>query len=174
MLRTLVNILTISLIIIVGTAKASDANSRELFVPLYKENHALIVADNNVKTDTAKLDPVKAKTVRDPFVPYLNSAGVPASDNSAANGDSVVIGNSMSSSSLNAFRVTGVIKSKTKSIAVLKDKSQNEYYVTIGDKIGIEKAIITTIDKDGISINKGGNISRINVSNKFEIKTNGN
>ncbi len=106
---------------------------------------------------------------RDPFKPYTWSA--------PSGGEPVVssnkggeINNPLTDKPISAYTVVGVVVSPSEAIAVLKSRDKREYFAYIGDKIGIEGGIVSTIDTEGVTIDLGGKIIPMKISNRFEVQ----
>lgn len=102
---------------------------------------------------------------RDPFLPYTWSG--PAGKD-AANSDTSKDVNPLVRKSLSSYKVIGVVVSPNDALAVLKTRDRGEYFVYVGDPIGSEGGIIETINSEGITVDIGGKIVSLKVSNRFE------
>ena len=104
---------------------------------------------------------------RDPFLPYTWSA--PAATD--ANGDKDATTSSpLIDKPLSAYTVIGVVVSPTDALAVLKSRDKHEYFAYIGDPVGSEGGVVETINTEGITVDIGGKILPLKVSNRFEIQ----
>lgn len=66
------------------------------------------------------------------------------------------------------YRLIGVMVAPSEALALIKSKDKREFFVTTGDKIGIEGGTIHTISGEGISIDMDGKIIDLTVSNRFD------
>jgi Tfp pilus assembly protein PilP len=71
---------------------------------------------------------------------------------------------------LSTYRVIGVINAPKKSVAAIKARDRHDYYLTVGQKLGKEGAVITKISNDGVTLDAKGREIFIIVRNKFEIE----
>lgn len=113
----------------------------------------------------------KAEELRDPFSPF-GWGGIKNPAVEAANADSIENLNvtPITKDPLSTYQLAGVIVSPTDSIALLRTKNKRDYFVNIGDEIGMERGIIDVISSEGITIDLKGKLIDLTVSNGFEIK----
>ena len=113
----------------------------------------------------------KAEELRDPFSPF-GWGGPQNSSAEAANTDSLDNLNvtPLTKDPLSTYQLAGVIVSPTDSIALVRAKNKRDYFVNIGDEIGMERGIIDVISSEGITIDVNGKLFDLTVSKGFEIK----
>lgn len=103
---------------------------------------------------------------RDPFQPYTWSAPS-AADTKEIDKESAYT-NPLTNKPLSAYTVIGVAISPTDALAVLKSRDKHEYFAYVGDRIGSEGGILKVISTEGITIDIGGKIVPLKISNRFE------
>lgn len=103
---------------------------------------------------------------RDPFLPYTWSAPTGTDVGGAAK--QAASTNPLVDKPVSSYRVIGVVVSPTDALAVLKARDKQEYFAYIGDPVGSEGGILETINTDGITVDIGGKIMSLKVSNRFE------
>jgi Tfp pilus assembly protein PilP len=104
-------------------------------------------------------------TDRDPFKPYMSTPPINASDGAAVARDAA---SPLAEKPLSSYAVVGVVVSPNDAMAVLKSRDKHEYFAYIGDPIGSEGGVLETINTEGITVNMGGKIVSLKVSNRFE------
>lgn len=104
---------------------------------------------------------------RDPFMPYTWSApaGTEAAAKSASSANAAT---PLVDKPLSSYTVIGVVVSPSDALAVLKSRDRREYFAYIGDPVGMEGGVIATISIEGITVDMGGKVVPLKVSNRFE------
>lgn len=110
---------------------------------------------------------------RDPFSPFVldiptGVAEVPVDVESED--DVEVFVNPLERNSIYTYKVTGIMTSPDKAIAVVKTIERQEFFVRRGDKLGKEGGVIDVINIEGISVVNDEEVIDIPVRNKVEIQ----
>ncbi|MDA0781646.1 MAG: pilus assembly protein PilP [Rickettsiales bacterium] len=112
-----------------------------------------------------------AEEIRDPFAPLgWGGSQNPSTENLDADSIESMNVTPLTKDPLATYQLGGVIVSPTDSIALIRTRSKRDYFVNIGDEIGMERGIIDVISSDGITIDVNGKLIDLTVSNGFEIK----
>lgn len=115
---------------------------------------------------------VLAAQERDPFAPYMwDQPSTPGSNVGSAPevGEDEVV-NPLLRGPLSSFRLTGLMVAPHDAIAVLKGRDKVDYFVTVGDTVGIEKGIVESISRKGVVVNMDGDFITLSVQNSFELQ----
>ncbi len=107
---------------------------------------------------------------RDPFLPYTWSTPAATTDTNSANINTDSKISPLIDKPLSAYTVIGVVVSPNDALAVLKSRDKREYFAYIGDPVGSEGGVLETINTEGISVDMGGKIVTLKVSNRFEMQ----